>query len=114
MFFKSARLGWAQESENVLYAKACLPSFSNPPIHMEDSTQLTEIPRNTCFCRKSFVLTSAYNNHLRKCPSTKRRVLSGLARAKELWEAKKNQKTLKLSPHLSTPQHELTGHLVLF
>ena len=91
-----------------------LLNFSNRRrICMEDSTQLAEIPKNTCFCRKSFVLTSAYNNHLRKCPSTKRRVSSGLARAKELWEAKKHQKTVELSLHLSTPQHELTGLLVL-
>ena len=60
---------------------------SGIPLH-----DIYTIPQNTCLCGKSFVQTNAFNNHLRSCKISQKRVSFGRAKAEELWREKKQQR----------------------
>jgi hypothetical protein len=49
----------------------------------------------TCACGRTFSLPQAYTYHKRGCQRTKKRLSGALERAREVWQAKKRQKTEK-------------------
>lgn len=62
-----------------------------------------------CLCGRTFSLPRAYTYHKRSCQTTKKRLNSGLERAKEIWNAKKrrklDEKAEKESLALAGPSH---------
>jgi hypothetical protein len=46
-----------------------------------------------CVCGRMFSVPQAYTFHKRSCQKTKKRLSSALEKAKEVWQAKKRQKT---------------------
>ena len=54
-----------------------------------------DMPANTCRCGWSFSQTNNFNNHLHSCKVVKSWVSRGLTKAKELWEAWKQQRNQK-------------------
>jgi hypothetical protein len=47
----------------------------------------------TCICARTFLVPQAYTFHKRSCQKTKKRLAGALEKAKEVWQAKKRQKT---------------------
>ena len=45
-----------------------------------------------CICGRVFSVPQAYSYHRRSCPKTRKRVSDALAKANEVWRAKKRQK----------------------
>ncbi len=45
-----------------------------------------------CICGRVFSVPQAYSYHRRSCPKTRKRVSDALAKANEIWQAKKCQK----------------------
>ena len=48
--------------------------------------------KNVCICGKEFAQVNGLNNHLRTCKIKRKRVSTGLARAKEAWMARKHKR----------------------
>jgi hypothetical protein len=59
---------------------------------LTDSTISTDSPR-VCVCGRAFLQLHAFGNHQRSCPKSKKRLSGALAKAKELWGAKKRRRT---------------------
>src|SRR5262247_1229805 len=45
-----------------------------------------------CLCGRSFSQPSAFNNHKRTCPKSRKRLSSALEKAKQLWSRKKRRR----------------------
>lgn len=46
----------------------------------------------SCMCGRTFYQTGAYNNHVRSCTGTKKRMSSAIAKAQTLWIARKKKR----------------------
>jgi hypothetical protein len=52
----------------------------------------TNTHQETCACGRSFSQPSAYTNHNKNCPKSKKRLSGALAAAKEAWELRKRRR----------------------